>query len=316
MSTIENLSLPNFLEPNILEELKLSADAAAGQPIISVNNPQGAIAADYLAVNPGGENSELRKVNTGGISGNNITFDSNLSLQHRDHERVVKLFGNKIKAYRAPNVDGTPPTDDKFDELGSTAIDVDQPFSYYTDPAGGADWWYKFTYLNETTGEETDISLAEPVRGGGYGHYVSLGDVRAEAGLTDAKSISETQVAQRRDEAESEIKGVLSSAGYTMPLQTANGVPYTPPLIRGIARLLAAGFILSQNFGTTKPSSSKDGKNKQDSARATLKQIGNNEVTLLDSNDQMLAKPALVDGYPNDSTPRSEKPKATMSKVF
>lgn len=319
-TTIETLTLPNFLDNNILEDLELSADAAAAQAVINLINSQNLSDTDYVVVNPGEETGEMRKVNTSGVSGNAVTFTANLLLQHRNHERAIKLFGNKIKVYRAPNVDGTPPANSAFTALGSAVvIDPDQPYSYFTDSAGGKDYWYKFTYLNDVTSAETELDLAEPIRGGGYGHLVTLADIRSEAGLNDSKRLADTQVAQRRDEAEAEVKGRIAAAGYAMPLQTTTGAIFTPALVTGLARLLAAGLILGQNYGITKPGSSKDGKGKADQARGTLLSIQKNQVLLLDSNDQVMAKTDLVNGWPDDTTKDdgfNTGPIMTMSKKF
>lgn len=302
-AAIETLTLPNFSSINILEEFQLSADAAAGQAIVAFLNAQNANVNDYIVLNPSQETSEYRQVLS--LSGQNVTFTANLLLQHRNHERAIRIFGNQIRVYRAANVDGTPPADSVFKAngvLGTVTLDVDQSTSYYTDNVGGSDWWYKFTYYNPTTSLETDISLAEAVRGGGWGHYVSIADVVDEAGLSKLTTLDQGQVAARRAEAESEIKGKLASAGYSLPLQTATGAYFTPPLIENIARLLTAGYLLSKNFGTTKPGSAKDGKSKSDLAMQKLAEIQLNDTILLDSNEQPLTKATLLDGWPDDTT--------------
>lgn len=319
-TTIETLTLPNFLDNNILEELELSADAAAAQAVINVLNANNVTDNDYLVINPAEENSEMRKINTSGVVAQAITFTAALALLHRNHERVIKLFGNKIQVYRAPNIDGTPPATSAFTTLGSpVTIDPDQPYSYYTDNVGGSAYWYRFTYLNDVTSAETELDLAESIRGGGYGHYVTLADVRAEAGLPDSRRLADTQVAQRRSEAESEVKGRLTAGGYTMPLQTSTGASFVPAVVVGIARLLAAGLILQQNFGITKPGSAKDGNNKLVQARADLLAIQQNKLVLVDSNEQMLSKGDLVNGWPDDTTKDdgfTVGPVMTMSKKF
>src|SRR5581483_4055470 len=128
------------------------------QAVITVINPQGVTDADYLVLAPGEENSEILQINSGGISGLNITFTTNLLLQHRKGERVIKVYGNQVQAWRAVNVDGTIPSDSSFSTLGSPVnLDVDQPFVQVTDPAGGNGYWYKFAYYNSTTGTGTDI---------------------------------------------------------------------------------------------------------------------------------------------------------------
>ena len=106
MMVRETLSLPNFDSANIAEEFELSAEAAPSQAVITVINPNNALVHEYLCLLPGQETSEIKKIQS--ISGNNITFTSNLSFQHRGHERVVRLFGDQIRVYRAPNVDGRP----------------------------------------------------------------------------------------------------------------------------------------------------------------------------------------------------------------
>jgi len=320
MPTIETLTLPNFSAINILEELELGADAAPAQAIAALINSQNASANDYLVLNPARETGEMRQILS--ISGNNVTLSSNLNLQHRNHERVIKLFGNQIRVYRALNIDGTPPADSVFTGngvLGTVNLDVDQSFSYYTDNAGGSTYWYKFTYYNPTSSLETDISLSEAVRGGGWGHYVSIADIVDEAGLGKVQKLDDTQIAARRAEAESEIKGKLAAAGYLMPLQTQNGAFFTPPLIENIARLLTAGYFLSKNFGITKPGSSKDGKAKADLAMQKLAEIQLNDTVLLDSNEQPMAKTTLLDGWPDDTTMDNGVdvgPMVTMAKRF
>lgn len=302
MPTIENLSLPNFSDNNIVEESILIGDVLAGVSLIALLNGAGFFANDYLCTNPEEPTGELSQIQA--ISGQNITMFSGYSIMHRSRERVVKLFGNQIKIYKTADVNGLPPADSAFlaGYLGVVSIDADSPFSYFTDTNGGIGYWYKFTYYNQTSLGETDISLSEPMRGGGFGHYVSLEDIRDEAGLEETRLLDDTQVAARREEAESEVKGKLAAAGYIMPLQTGLGVGYIPALVRTICRILAAGFILSQNFGTTKPDTAKDGAAKQKTAREMLAEIQLNDIVLLDANEKMLAKNYQVAGWPDNTT--------------
>lgn len=322
MPTIENLNLQNFSQDNVLWEFELAGDAAAAQAVIFLLNAANISDGDYLCLLPAEQTGELKQVNTGGVSGQNVTFSSNLSLAHKNHERVVKLFGNQIRVYRAADVNGTPPPDSSFNPgspFATVTIDPTYPYTGYTDNNGGVGYWYKFTYYNPTSGKETDISLAEAVRGGGYGHYVSLEDIMVEAGLNDTRRLDRSQVAVRRDEAESEIKGALAAAGYIMPLQTGAGVLYVPTTVRTIARILTAGFVMLQNFGITKPGNSKNGQAKIDEARQMIAKIQLNDVVLLDSTEQMLAKPSLVDGWPDDTTTDdgvNVGPIVTLDKVF
>lgn len=322
MPTVEELHIPNFLANNIREELVLSADAASGQPTIAVQNTDGVANNDFLVFIPGSETSELLEILS--ISNLNITFTSNLILNHKNHERVIKLFGDQVKVYRAPNVDGTIPADTAFSALGSpVAIEPDTPSTLVTDSAGGSDYWYKFVYRNSITSAETDISYSEAIRGGGWGNYCSIESIRNEAGLDKVKQLQNSEIAERRAEAEDEINAALVSAGYMMPLQTQKGAYYTPPLIKNIDRMLSAGYVLLRNFGTTKPGSQSDGGSKVKRAQDLLAEIQLTDKMLLDSTGQVLAKTQLVSGWPDDTTATigsdgvtPEPPAFTMSKKF
>lgn len=325
MPTIETLSLPNFSDMNILEELDLSADALASQAVANVINSQEISVNDYLAYAPNEENAEIKQIQT--ITGQALQMTQNFIQLHREHERIIKLYGPSFHIYKAAaGADNTAPSDATFIANGvyaTVSIDPDQPYTFYTDNAGGSGFFYKFTYYNPTTNTETDISLAEAIRGGGYGHYCSIEAIKKEAGLGDARRLDSTDIAARRDEVESEIKGKLASAGYVMPLQTQSGVFFVPAYIEGLTRRLTAAVILEQNYGVTKPNTNKDGGTKSVKVRDQIAEIQLTDVTLLDYNEQPMAKVQQLDGWPDDSTALigsdgiTPEPSAfTMSKKF
>lgn len=301
MATIkQTFNVPNFLSNNIVTETELTADAASGQNQLTVLNTEGLADNDYLAISANNGISEIVQIQS--ISGLTITTVSNLTLNHKNHEKIKKLFGNQTQVYRAANVDGTIPDDTTFAALGSpVTIQPDQPYTQVTDSSGGDAYWYKFTYYNATSAAQTDLSEAEAVRGGGYGDYCSIQEIIDEAGLGDFH-LDPSKLAQYRVEAQSEVKGAMSSAGYTMPLQTTSGTYYVPDMITGVTKRLAAGFALVRNYGTVKPGSAKDGKAKIDDARALIAMIQLNDVVLLDTNEQQLAKQNLVGGWPDNTT--------------
>ncbi len=70
-----------------------------------------------------------------------------------------------IHFYRAANVDGKVPADDLFSVLATRDIDPDQPSTYMTDSAGGSGFWYRSTYFNASTNEETALTDSEARRG-------------------------------------------------------------------------------------------------------------------------------------------------------
>jgi hypothetical protein len=301
MATIkQTFNVPDFLSNNIITVLDLAADANAGQNQATFINVEGIASNDWIVFSPNTEKAEIVQVQS--ISGQTITFTGNLVLNHKNHETVKKLFGNQIQVWRGPNVDGTIPNDSTFVVLGSPiTIQPDQPYTQVTDAAASSDWWYKFTYHNPTSGADTDLSEAEAVRGGGYGDLCSIQDIIDESGLNDVHT-DPSLLAGYRAESQSEVNGGLASAGYLIPLQTATGALFTPANVTGITKRLAAGFALSRNYGTVKPGNAKNGLEKRDEARQAIAMIQLNDVLLLDSTGQQLAKTQLVSGYPDDST--------------
>lgn len=113
----EILYADNFHVNNLVEQSKLNADAAVAQAGIVVENTQGYAINDYLLVgNIGSERSELKQILS--ISDGVIVLTGNLAIAHNKGEAVIKLRGNKIKFYRATDVDGSIPTDGSFSNIG------------------------------------------------------------------------------------------------------------------------------------------------------------------------------------------------------
>jgi hypothetical protein len=224
-----------------------------------------------------------------------------MANNHKRYEPTIKLFGNQIRLYRATNVDGTIPADTSFASISTSNIDISQPFTLMTDGSGGTGYWYKSTFYNATTSSETPLSLSYAFRGGGYGHYVSIQDIRNEAGLQEQSQISDSQISARRDQAESEIKGFLSAGGYTMPLQMTNGMFYVPFVVENVSRLLAAGYVLVKDYGVVSNGDTKDGEQKIQLAMELLADIQDHMMLLLDPNEQLLATVERIQYAPNDS---------------
>jgi hypothetical protein len=319
---VDILKLPNFSDANLVSTDEVAADIAAGQNQATLVNASQYSQYDFIAFNPGLETGEFFQVNS--VAGEIVTMLTNFLIAHKKRERVLKLYGNKINVYQAANVDGTVPLDTAFTVVKTVVIVPQQSYTIATINNGGQGFWYKATFYNDANQAETPLSSSDGVRGGGYGDLVSVEDVRTEAGLKpDDKRLSDVQVAKRRNHAQSEVKGTLAGVGYTMPLQTQNGAYYIPDEVENIVRILAAGYILSQDFGTTTATSSKSGKAKLDMAYLLLEKIGKRSVVLLDANEQPMAMKSLVSGYPDDTTttggPNGSLPEpsvAAMNKVF
>jgi len=319
----ETFRVPNFDSNNLKEVTILDADASAGQSQVTVLNTATYQAGDIgLLGMLGHENAELAAISS--IAGKVFTLSANLSNNHSCGETFTLLFGSQIRLYRATNVDGSVPADSDFSYIDvSATIQGDDTTTDLTDPAGGSGYWYKTTYYNVATGAETSLAASVAARGGNYGRIVSVSAIRRESGLTDNRTIDDGQIAERRDQAEAEVLGALAAAGYTIPLTASNGNPYVPPMVENITRLLAAGYMLAQEF---QPSSTDDvnpGKGKIKQAHQMLESIQKQVVVLLDTTGASLARTSQISGWPDSMTERvgtdgitGEPFQMTMSKQF
>jgi len=291
----EILQADNFHANNLLERSLLTADAAASQAVITVENPQGYSTSDYLLVgNIGSDRAEIRKISS--ITGNSITFTSNLSIAHTKQGAVIKLRGNQIKFYRATNVDGSVPDDDSFSLIATVSIEADQLETEYVDSVGGSGYWYKYTYYNEHSEVETSLSDAYAARGGGYNRFATVDQVKITAGLKNNKYITDAEVSEAIEEAESQVKASLTVAGYILPFDE---IPF---MVRHITRLLAAGSLLSNGYGSQRTGTEKEGSDKIKQALAILKQIESKSISLVENiDDSDIDRGDSVSGYPDAS---------------
>ncbi len=319
----ELLQIPNYQSINIAEQAVLNAEALSGQPTVRYLDIQGFSVGDKVVLDPETEIGELLTIQTIDAATKTVTFTTNLANRHSYGTHVYKLFGEKIRLYRAVNIDGAIPDDSQFSLLATSDITAYNTFTQILDSSGGSAFWYKSTYYNATTASETGLSLSYASRGGGYGRYVSIEDIRLEAGFQNNTNLDDSVFATRRDQAEAEINGRLAAAGYTIPLQGSNGSAYTPPLIENIARLLSAGYVLNQDYGATTEGSTKAGNEKLKQANRLLSDIQNQNIVLLDTTGSTLVRTSQVSGWPDNTTQyvgtdgvNGEPFQITMSKVF
>lgn len=191
-------------------------------------------------------------------------------------------------------------------------IDADQTETEYIDNVGGSGYWYKFTYYNDVTLEETDLSTAQAVRGGGYNRYASIEQVRFTAGLKNNTFITDAEVFEALEEAEDQVKGALFAAGYELPLSEV------PPMIRLVTRQLAAGILLTNAYGATDSGTDKDGTKRIENALKLLKQLIDGNLLLVEGEqDTPVESTPSVSGYPDDSTEdTSEDRMFSVSDVY
>lgn len=293
----QTLRPTNFDSINLQEKTELSQDVAAGQKVARVLSTQGIVSGEtYVVGELGAEQAELKVLDS--KADNDLTALTNFLHQHRKGETVTKLFGNKIRIYRASNVSGVAPAEAGYALVGTVDIEVDQKYTEYLDTTGGSDYWYKKTYYNEQSGSETDLADAVAIRGGNYGYYVSWEDVRGEAGLNNNKWIEESVYQDKLSKAQSEVNASIRLGGYTLPLTVV------PEVIKHATILLAAGYVLTRDYGPENAGTVKDGERKIRQAREILKGIEDGSQSLTDDNTGAQLPndaPGRVNGYPDDS---------------
>ena len=269
------LSAPT--EDSILTELTyLSDDVAAAANSISVTNPQGFVANDYIVVERvRSETAEVVKIAS--VTGSEITLSTALSFLHKSGVRVQKILFNQRRFYRSTSETGS------YSLLATQDMEVDRPDgTFYEDSAGTSSSWYKATYFNSTTNVETTLADAVACKAAESEHYTSVCDIRKQAGFEDAFGIKDETIADYRDEAENEFEAAVVSI-YTIPL-----VP-KPKIVRQIINLLAAGNLLIKEYGMEADIEiSKSGQRMLERAYALIDKIVDKTLKLVDDDGSPL----------------------------
>lgn len=297
------LGIENFNSLNLQEVSRLDADVLVGGDTLALETAQNIGANNYVVIGIlTSENSELKQIDA--VTGNSALLTTVLAQPHGRFEPVTKLFGNKAKVYSAPNTNNLAPADSTFTAVGDgiIALDIDQDYTPFTDPAGSSDVWYKFTYFNSTTSLETSLSDSLAVRGGAVGNYCSLDDIRKEAGFKNNRYISNSDIDGKRQAAQSEINGALKGV-YAIPFVA----PINPFIVDLTARL-AAGLLQTTQFGVYNTLNTNNGKEKLKEARAQLMQLKTSQTTLINEagTDISLPTGGSVGGWPDETTNGTE----------
>ena len=293
----QTITVDNFSDLNVKETLELSADIAAAVTTLPLKYSTGLVTNDYLYIGQlAGENSEVVIADTI-TSATSITIDAPGTVKaHSKFDPISQLFGNQIRIYRAANVDGNVPADGSFSLLATVTIDFDQTNSTYTDASGDSTYWYKFTYYNQATTAETSLGDSGAVRGGNYGNYASIESIRAEAGLQNNRYVSDGKIDQKRQSAQAYINSELTGV-YTLPFTEPIN-----PLIQEITQLLAAGYLLTDNYGPLGTLNTNEGQQKIDRVTnkdktGLLDKLADGRLQLTDESGTSTAIPGTAGGF-------------------
>lgn len=283
--TPQTLTIDNYARINVRQTSQLAIDAPADQLHITPENTQGFSVGLYTVLGgPGIETSELIAINS--VTDGVIALASNLTRLHQQFESLTAIFGSQIKVFKAADLNGTLPDDSTFNPVGDPIdIDPDQKMTQFTDPDGGAGWWYKFVYRDPITNTTTNLADSSSVRGGNYGNYCSIDDIRVEAGIQKNRNITDGTVDKKRQAAQSEINATLVGS-YVVPFASP-----VNPLIAEIAKELAAGLLLLGSYGPITVLNSNNGQQKVDAARALLTRINSRELVLTGADGTDISTP-------------------------
>lgn len=293
-----SLIFENFPISNIAEVSSLTADSPKGQANIEVANTDrldqaGAV---LLIGSLGSENAEKGIVLS--IVGNVITLNANKKRKHVDGEFVYRLKSDQVRIYRAVNVNGSVPVDGSFIVLDTVDIQVDQLEGEYVDAEDG-NYWYKLTYYNSQTLDESPLSESKAVLASASQLYVRIDDVRIEAGLRDNSLITDTSIGRAVQLAQARVNSSLSKAGYTLPLSSI------PELIEQITLRLAAGYTLRSKVVENDEALLNQGKALVEEAEGWLTDIETGKLVLFGPDGTKLTQSSSVlsTAFSSDSEP-------------
>lgn len=228
------------------QRTRLAADSLPGSSVVlSVLDADGFIAGQYVAIGyEGSEGAELSKVTA--VTPTSVTFDT-LLLAHKADEPLVIFRFNKRKFYGALTATGS------FVEITGSGspviITVSDPQGTYCEYIGNEGYiYFKSTYFNSSTSEETPLSESDAILADESVRYCSLYAIRQQAGLTNNPFITDGRIETYRHRAESEVDSYLN-ARYILPLLNSSGAAEVPFLVENCTTLLAAGYMDYQEFG-------------------------------------------------------------------
>jgi len=285
------------------ERSRLRSKVTAGSDkTIEVDNLDGFETNDFIVI--GYEGSELCEMTyITSINSRKEAVVSTIKFSHPEGTTITQYRYDQRKFYGATSEDGT------YYELTADGspktIQVDDPQGTQLEYAGSEEYTYfKATYYNSNTDEETSLADAEATLADETKRYTSIFNIRKHAGLVDNPFYPDLRIEIKRKQAESEVDSYLLRR-YDLPLDEI------PGLIEQVTTALAAGYIDFEEFG-------KDGEGVKwlSEARSILKKLVDGKQALIGSDGKELArqtKAGMAGGYPDENT---DGPKFIMDQKF
>lgn len=142
---------------------RLSSASSVSATIISVDNMSDFSANDFIVIGEEGtETAELKKIESVTSPGT-ITITSALKFEHLVDSPIRVALIDQIKFYGS-----TSTTISASNILATVDVMVDNPRkeTMYNHSEGTDSWYYKFTYYNSVTGDESSLDDAILISGG------------------------------------------------------------------------------------------------------------------------------------------------------
>ena len=130
-----------------------SANAAAAVGLTVVNTA-GFANSDYLVIDPLTDIAEIVKITT--VTDNTALVVPAMKFAHTAGTKLYRLPYNQMKFYTSTTVDGTY----TVIAASTTEMDYSTIYTNYTYAAATSGLYYKRTFYNATTADESDIDLA------------------------------------------------------------------------------------------------------------------------------------------------------------
>ena len=273
------------LEEIVLSEKTfISADEAIGQTVISVDNNQGFAANDYVILGTiGAETTELIKIDSVASDDKSITLSVATKHEHLNDAPIRKVRYNQRKFYRSTTKTGT--FTHLLSEGSPVNIEVDNPEgTEFEDASGASTSWYKTTYFNSQSDDESSLTDVTAVQAGDAEHYTSIFKIKEEAGFKNNPHIGIEVVDRYRTEAEAQADGAVVGK-YQLPFSSQ------PKIFQQIVTLLSAGLLLSKEYGMEADVEiSKTGQRKIERAEELLQKIRDDKLLLIGEDGTELSK--------------------------
>jgi len=285
-----NASTESFIES---EKTKIATDISSGTDVsIAVDNSGGFSENDFLIIgNKGNDKAEVCQINAS-ISSNTSFQVATLKFNHDEDEPIVKIRFNQRKLYGCETKDGSY----SVVTTGTSSpkeLEVDNPQGTYFEYTGTTYSYFKCTYYNSETSDETNLSDSVTVHAVTSATYCSVSDIRIKAGLTNNSYVSDGRISDERTKVQNYIDGKLKSV-YDIPFSDV------PDVIEDICIRISAGRIMNEILSGTSDKADEMIKG----AKADLMEIIDGNVELVDSegNKMTSSGTSSLKGYPDNST--------------